>query len=471
MKKTKIILKTVFLFLFAVFLLQGCREESTLLSNNQNTVKIHQSENVATFREVLNAVSLKDEKSVMAKANNFNDNYIATDYIMDTTKIKRTSRDGMVTEYAIFLKKKNEKDDHVFYNLVFTKKTDHWKKHLIKFNPVYDNSYKVKTFIPEIISNSKNKTSRSQCTSQFIIYEKFNCPAGHINPDDGDCGGCWDLITFGFVNSCEEEAPGDFNVGGGESGGGSGTSQTTDPCEKAKSSISKANTMLNHSQVHSNVDVVLKGKTQSPLEYAKKIGKNTDGTYSFSQLIEGEKNKTDITNVALPSGSNYVADGHSHAGGNGDPSAGDFYGMLEQLVNNSYFETRFVYGDYFGTPEVYALVLNDRAQALEFLANYPKANNYDTRSHSFLRNSILGDAFWEANELHGAGTSVNSSGENYVSPAIGMAYILEKYNVGISLAKADANGNLKKINASIEEIEVPHSGGARKRGVKITKCP
>lgn len=242
------------------------------------------------------------------------------------------------------------------------------------------------------------------------------------------------------------------------------------PCDKTNSSINKANNLLKNPQVQTNVDAVLKAKTQSSLEYAKKIGKNSDGTYSFSQLVEGTKDMTTLTNVSLPSG-DYVGDGHSHAGGNGDPSAGDFYGMLEQLVNNSYFETRFVYGDYFGTPEVYALVLNDRKQALDFLTNYPRASNYDTSSRSFLRNSIVGDDFWEANDLHHSGTALDSSGENYVSPAIGMAYILEKYNVGISLAKADANGNLKKINASLEEIEVPFSGGARKKGVKITKCP
>lgn len=242
------------------------------------------------------------------------------------------------------------------------------------------------------------------------------------------------------------------------------------PCEKNKNSILKATNTLKNSQVKSNVDDVLRVKTQSPLEYAKKIGRNTDGTYSFSQLVEGTKDMTSLTNVTLPSG-NYVGDGHSHAGGYGDPSAGDFYGMLEQIALNSNFETRFVYGDYFGTSEVYALVLNDRTQALDFLANYPRASNYDTSSRSFLKGSVIGDEFWKANDLHHKGASVDSSGENYISPAIGMAYILDKYNVGISLAKADADGNLKRINATLEEIEVPLSGGVRKQGVKITKCP
>ncbi|MDH6252196.1 hypothetical protein M2347_001923 [Chryseobacterium sp. H1D6B] len=69
------------------------------------------------------------------------------------------------------------------------------------------------------------------------------------------------------------------------------------------------------------------------------------------------------------------------------------------------------------------------------------------------------------------GASSDTSDENYDSRAIGMAYILGKYNAGISIAKADANGNLKKINADLAQITVPYSGGSVKEGVKVSKCP
>lgn len=52
-----------------------------------------------------------------------------------------------------------------------------------------------------------------------------------------------------------------------------------------------------------------------------------------------------------------------------------------------------------------------------------------------------------------------------------MAYILDKYNIGISIAKTDANGELKKINTEVVQITIPYSGGAVKEGVKVSKCP
>ncbi|WP_123862192.1 hypothetical protein [Chryseobacterium artocarpi] len=53
----------------------------------------------------------------------------------------------------------------------------------------------------------------------------------------------------------------------------------------------------------------------------------------------------------------------------------------------------------------------------------------------------------------------------------GLAYILDKYNTGISLAKVDSNGNLTKVNVTKDNITVPGGDGTSKQGVKITGCP
>lgn len=218
------------------------------------------------------------------------------------------------------------------------------------------------------------------------------------------------------------------------------------------------------------MDATLKTKTELPLEYGLKVGKNSNGTYSFSNLVEGTPSSTPLNNAILPSG-NYLADGHSHAGGFGDPSAGDFYGMLNQLTTNDFFQYRFVYGNDFGTPEVYALILTNKYLAMTFLSTYPQNQNYNENSHSFLESSSVGTDFFQANNYANAGTFVNETNEFYNSGALAMAYILDKYNTGISLAKVDASGNLKKLIVTKESIKVPGGTGTPKPGLKVTKCP
>lgn len=52
------------------------------------------------------------------------------------------------------------------------------------------------------------------------MTEYFQCWAGHTDPNDGDCSGCWRLGSYGIGNTCDEEAPEDFNAAGGTYGGG-----------------------------------------------------------------------------------------------------------------------------------------------------------------------------------------------------------------------------------------------------------
>lgn len=120
---------------------------------------------------------------------------------------------------------------------------------------------------------------------------------------------------------------------------------------------------------------------------------------------------------------------------------------------------------------MYALIISNPSLAQQFLSQYPKSENYDPQNHSIIDTSILGIEFYKANDYYLSGSSDNTSGENYDSRAVAMAYILDKYNAGISVAKADANGDLKKINAEVAQITIPYSGGKVKEGIKVSKCP
>ncbi|WP_332452440.1 hypothetical protein, partial [Chryseobacterium aquaticum] len=237
-----------------------------------------------------------------------------------------------------------------------------------------------------------------------------------------------------------------------------------DPCVKTSRSISAANTVLKNPTVQSQMDAVLRGKATQPIEYAVAIGTN-NGTYDVTAPNPGTASQSVTPVWNLANSSSFLANGHSHAGTPGNPSAGDLYSFLERMETNPNYSYSFVYGVTGSTKEVYALVVNDRAVAHNFLINYPRAKNYDPDTHGFLDDSKLGKEIYKMKVIYkNTSTAINTSGESYDARAVGLAYMLEKLNAGMSIAKVDANGNLKKINASTEKV------GNDERA-KISKCP
>lgn len=217
------------------------------------------------------------------------------------------------------------------------------------------------------------------------------------------------------------------------------------------------------------MDAELKSKRNALNEFAVSVGYNTNGSYSVTPPKEGSANSGTVPPVL--SGS-YVADGHTHPDGHyGTPSGGDFYNFILRFPNNPYLKSRFVYGSYFGDAEVYALVVYNKTVAQAFVNAYPQNGNYDETTHMFIENSTVGIEYKKAIDYANIGTYQNNSGEDYSSSAMAMAYVLDKFNTGISLAKVDADGNLKRMNVSIESIAVSGGNGIPKTGLKITKCP
>lgn len=244
---------------------------------------------------------------------------------------------------------------------------------------------------------------------------------------------------------------------------------TVDPCKKSKASITAANNILKSPNVQAKMDAILKGKTQAPNEWAVAVEQKPDGTYDASIAKEGTQFQSSPPTVLTPN--TFIGDGHSHAGAPGKPSGGDLYEMLKALLTHTNFKYRYVYGDYFGVPENYALIVNDRNAAIAFLGQFPRSENYDEVEHIIRRDSPLGLEFYKAVKHYSEGRSENSAGEDYDANAIAMSYILDKFSAGINIAKTDLNGDLKKIVVNIQKITIPASGGVVKEGVKVSKCP
>ena len=321
-----------------------------------------------------------------------------------------------------------------------------------------------------------------------------------------NCGG---LIHCFLVTSCSTTATwidddpfpsGGGGGGGGGSGGGGGTPgpqppkdpcslntvfyrlapgcgtgtgttdvpELDDPCAKAKPSIDKANEILHKPTIQQQMDVVLKGKADLPNEWAMAVGYNyATGEYPVEGPAEGGPSES--TPPAGNLGDKYIADGHTHAKKRGSPSAGDLFGILElSQANYLNFRQRYVYGILNGEVEIYALVVTDKDLAGDFLANFSKDKNYDTTTHWFKKDTDLWRDANKITTLYRQNNISNTSSENHNEWALSMAYILDKHNTGISLAKVDANGDLKRVNVTIEPTT---TNGFPDEKIVASKCP
>ncbi len=314
------------------------------------------------------------------------------------------------------------------------------------------------------------------------------------NTGGGDTG-CWEIITagsidqfaedpektVGYYNNCtndyiylvehEDETAQKVSA---HCNDGSGVilitpegEVITDPCVISNSAVNRANNILKDNEVKTKMTDVLSPKVTAPNEWVVGVGQDANG-YHVTPAVEGGINSGSVPASQIVG--DRVADGHTHPSGFGDPSAGDFYKMLPLLPTNPAFNQRFVYGDNFGTTEIYVLIVNNRNLAASFLSLYPEIENYDPTKHTFLEGSKVGEKYFKIQRLFSKGTYVNEANEIYSADAVAMTYVLEHFNTGLVLAKADANGDLKKINTSLEEITVPLSGGVKKQGIKVTKC-
>lgn len=253
--------------------------------------------------------------------------------------------------------------------------------------------------------------------------------------------------------------------------------EINDPCTNASPAIANANTLFNSPEVQQGMNDVLIQKIneegQLPFidqrEWGVAIGQ------SGTTLNVTAPRRGSATQGSIPSSQvsgNYIADGHNHPNwGYADPSGLDLYGMLNLVANTSSFKYRFVFGVSYPsrqTTDTYILIVTDSNAAQAFLNQFPEIQNTNASTHDFKEDTKLGDDYFKAKDLSYVGYSQNLTDELYVPGAVGLAYILDKYNSGICIAKKDANGNFKKINATL--VTKTNANGVKYNEVIISKC-
>jgi hypothetical protein len=134
----------------------------------------------------------------------------------------------------------------------------------------------------------------------------------------------------------------------------------------------------------------------------------------------------------VPTIANAFADLHNHPN-NLPPDAGDFYGLVDINKNNTDYKTRFVLTSN-GT--LYALLVTDSASAFTFNAKHLRQPPAFAGGPPGFTVAITDEAREMKYKYHCTDEMV-------------LAFILEKYNTGVSLLKQNPNGSFNKIITTV----------------------
>lgn len=158
-------------------------------------------------------------------------------------------------------------------------------------------------------------------------------------------------------------------------------------------------------------------------EYCISFGKDTAGNVIISPALQGE-----ASSGTVPVISGGFADLHNHQN-NLPPDAGDFFGLINQCKKNADYKTRFVITS---NGSLYALRVNNMTDALYFIQKHPpQPPAYAGGPFGFT--AAITDEGRQMKYLH------NCSDEMV------LAFILEKYQTGLSLLKQMPDGNFAKL--------------------------
>jgi len=245
---------------------------------------------------------------------------------------------------------------------------------------------------------------------------------------------------------------------------------TVDPCKKTKASVTATDNLLKEQSISTEVQSLENHAANSFTEYGMAIINTGTTTIAQDPYTNNDPSNPGSVSITIPSVGDYIASAHTHPDhGAAPPSAKDFYQDLKDAKNHPTFQAGLVFANN-GTK--YAFVVNDRAKVEAFLAAYPFSNNTTPDGRMFNENSQVGRDFIEILKNYTEGRLPNYSG-NDQNDGLESAYaeILQRYDIGISIAKTDANGNLKSLRSVSFKHTIPASGGKKIIGYKAEECP
>lgn len=473
----KTLLKIVGYYLFAAFVLAGCRSESDFIDNN--TVKEKSAQKFYAFKDKNNGSLFGKNAGDFDYGSTFG--YLAQRYdsinkthvtgLIDSenkVKFDKEKKQYFISENKVpFIEFRLHSQVIIYDNedvLVLYPKIDDGKVVDLVLASLtgketelyYDTLDKNSTIFSENIlafqlAYSKNFTSYNKFTSKdggcaqgtingngacniqpVVIAAPPKGSHGYTGPRGGDShpGGECPVFT-----NCDD--------GGGGGGGGSGeNAPEKDPCEQAREPSQTATNTSKTGAYDTSKTAIKTAAASNGNENAVVLGKDANGnTISGNVQTVGATGGKVTVDVANP-----TAEMHTHPSEN-PPSPGDFYGLMESNGSFPGFTSSFVITL---DDTEYALVVTDPIAAQAFLQNYPRDQYLKPKPYA-------GD--WIADEsiplykdyIDAKDRFMNFSPFMLQKDAMGaaMAYVADKYKMGVSLTKKDATtGNFKAITST-----------------------
>jgi hypothetical protein len=209
-------------------------------------------------------------------------------------------------------------------------------------------------------------------------------------------------------------------------GAATSASPIAKPCGLAHSAPEKAIHFAGTADFTKAMSLLLENVAVAPLqEHIVAFGKDSSGQVLLSAVSTGSLSSSLVPEVAKA-----FADLHNHPK-NTPPSSGDLYGLLEKARRSPDYNSRFVITS---SGRLYALVVTDTIAATAFLNTYPPQR---LKGFSPLFPDDLLNEFREIKFLHGA------------AEELAMAWMLEKYHIGVVLLKKERFGAFEQIRTRL----------------------
>ncbi|MEC5172342.1 hypothetical protein [Chryseobacterium nepalense] len=211
----------------------------------------------------------------------------------------------------------------------------------------------------------------------------------------------------------------------------------TSPCEKAVNEANKAKEIVTNATLNNKIAGIKPSIASDTTEKGFNFGKNTSGNYAVSGTYTGT-----LTGLSMPSTeTDFTPSGsfHTHPGYEGYEcfSAADFYQLYVKNKENGNFTTLFVLT---ATGGIYNLMITDYAKFNSFLTNLPISLNIDPQEGHWKEGTDIGKDFEDVKD------KFKDQGKTEDEAfALAHAYVLQKYNTGMTISKQDSSGNFKPV--------------------------
>jgi hypothetical protein len=205
--------------------------------------------------------------------------------------------------------------------------------------------------------------------------------------------------------------------------------QKPDPCEAIKGGAVAVTLLTKDSLFPVALADIKNAFALDMHEHCTSFGKDAANRISSSPLSNGG-----AISSKVPAMANAFADLHNHPN-NMPPDAGDLYGLIDINTNNPGYKTRLVV-TLNGT--LYALLLTDTAMAYAFTVKHPRQPPAFVGGPPGFPVAMVDEAREMKYQYHCTDEMI-------------MAFILEKYNAGVSLLKQHSHGSFNKVVTTVSK--------------------